>query len=626
MLNYDSFYTAATSKENAKIFGVEVANLKKVTKAEAVAINNAFYDAIVKSADVVKVYGGTDAEKIYDLHQYDEELFLDTLDKAMKVADVYADVVELGEKYKKTYAYGFKVYNDANVDAAVKEAESLVYADLGAKTFKSAEAYLAAAALELDITLTNDRFEYNKFETAIDEAKDKFTKSVSYGANKTPEADLVYCDDQYADVDAYNEIKDDAFAALDNAESYADIDAAMSDAAAELGKLLKKADKKAVTDAIGKYKNALVEYKDEQVKLADPTKYAAETFKAALAQGQDLIAEATTVDAVKAAYEEAKALVSGVKSNDELKAMKEALIKQINALPYAANIKVADKDTIVAAYNAYVEYIQTPGTKTTEITNKLVLSGALETVLKAEAKELGEKIEALQKELKKVDGGSDADLAAYVALKAQVEELVAAADAHNDFIDEVMEDANFKIKAPVDASALANTLGAVNADKAGSFWAKEVELVNVALVKAAKDGASVEDMKAALDAYKALTERQGFKVDAKVLPLIKVVENKLGDAVESLKITASSKATKGAITVTWKVVGDAEAADGYQIWKSTKKNSGFKKAFTTSKTSYKNTKGLKKGVRYYYKVRAYIVVDGKNVYSDWSNEAYRTAK
>ena len=133
-------------------------------------------------------------------------------------------------------------------------------------------------------------------------------------------------------------------------------------------------------------------------------------------------------------------------------------------------------------------------------------------------------------------------------------------------------------------------------------------------------------MKAALDAYKALTERQGFKVDADKLPLIKVVENKLGDAVESLKITASSKATKGAITVTWKVVGDAEAADGYQIWKSTKKNSGFKKAFTTSKTSYKNTKGLKKGVRYYYKVRAYIVVDGKNVYSDWSNKAYRVAQ
>ena len=392
---YDSFYEAATSKDNAKVFGVEVANLKKVTKAEAVAINNAFYDAITKSADVVKVYGGTDAGKIYGLFANDDTFFA-TLDKAMKVADVYADVVELGEKYKKTYDYGFKVYNDANVDAAVKEAESLVYADLGAKTFKSAEAYLAAAALELDITLTNDRYEYDKFLTAIDDSKDKFTKSVSYGANKTPEADLVYCYDQYADDAAYDEIKDDAFAALDNAESYADIGAA---------------------------------------------------------NGQ-----------------------------------------------------------------------------------------------------------------------------------------------------------------------------AEDAKEAGSFWAKEVELVNVALVKAAKDGASVEDMKAALDAYKALTERQGFKVDAKVLPLVKVVESKLGDAVKALKITASSKATKGAITVTWKVVGDAEAADGYQIWKSTKKNSGFKKAFTTSKTSYKNTKGLKKGVKYYYKVRAYKVVDGKNVYSDWSNKAYRVAQ
>ena len=67
-------------------------------------------------------------------------------------------------------------------------------------------------------------------------------------------------------------------------------------------------------------------------------------------------------------------------------------------------------------------------------------------------------------------------------------------------------------------------------------------------------------------------------------------------------------------------------ADGFQVWKSTKMNSGYKKAFTTTKTTYKNTKGLKKGVKYYYKVRAYKVVDGKNVYSDWSNKAYRTAK
>ena len=99
-------------------------------------------------------------------------------------------------------------------------------------------------------------------------------------------------------------------------------------------------------------------------------------------------------------------------------------------------------------------------------------------------------------------------------------------------------------------------------------------------------------------------------------------------AVEALKITAGSSAVKGAITVKWTVKGDASAADGYQIYRSVKKNSGFgtKPIFTTTKQTYKNTKSLKKGTRYYYKVRAYKVVDGKTYYSDWSNKAYRIAK
>ena len=133
-------------------------------------------------------------------------------------------------------------------------------------------------------------------------------------------------------------------------------------------------------------------------------------------------------------------------------------------------------------------------------------------------------------------------------------------------------------------------------------------------------------MKAAMDAYKALTDRQRYEIDETALPLIKVIENKLGAAVKGLKLTAKSSAKKGSITVKWTVKGDASVADGYQVWKSTKQSKGYKKAITTTKKSYKNTKGLKKGTRYYYKVRAYKVVDGKNVYSDWSNKAYRVAK
>ena len=96
--------------------------------------------------------------------------------------------------------------------------------------------------------------------------------------------------------------------------------------------------------------------------------------------------------------------------------------------------------------------------------------------------------------------------------------------------------------------------------------------------------------------------------------------------VEALKLKASSTAKKGSITVKWTVTGDASTVDGYEIWKSTKQSKGYKKAFTTTKTTYKNTKDLKKGTRYYYKVRAYKMVDGVKVTSDWSNKAYRKAK
>lgn len=83
------------------------------------------------------------------------------------------------------------------------------------------------------------------------------------------------------------------------------------------------------------------------------------------------------------------------------------------------------------------------------------------------------------------------------------------------------------------------------------------------------------------------------------------------------KITLKSKKSKQA-TISWKKIS---GASGYEIYRSTKSKSGFKKIKTTTKTSYTNTK-LTSKKRYYYKVRAYRTVNGTKIYSSYSTTKY----
>lgn len=61
-------------------------------------------------------------------------------------------------------------------------------------------------------------------------------------------------------------------------------------------------------------------------------------------------------------------------------------------------------------------------------------------------------------------------------------------------------------------------------------------------------------------------------------------------------------------------------ATGYQIYRSTKKKSGYKKIGTVKKGSrlYYQDKKCAVGTKYYYKIRAYRKADGKTTYSDFS--------
>ncbi len=113
-------------------------------------------------------------------------------------------------------------------------------------------------------------------------------------------------------------------------------------------------------------------------------------------------------------------------------------------------------------------------------------------------------------------------------------------------------------------------------------------------------------------------------------------EDAIIEGVQNTTIKLSSKLVttksgKTAIKLSWtKSLG--YKVDYYEVFRSTKRYSGYtKKAFYTKEVSsisatYTNTKSLKTGTTYYYKVRGVREIDGVKYYTQWSNKAYRTVK
>lgn len=145
---------------------------------------------------------------------------------------------------------------------------------------------------------------------------------------------------------------------------------------------------------------------------------------------------------------------------------------------------------------------------------------------------------------------------------------------------------------------------------------------------AVKDGTEI-----AINCTDAMNADLGSYTVKVALTLDEDPAERIKAGVENTTIKASSAAGKSNgtsyIRVKW-AKSKGYKVDYYEIYKSTKKGVfSDKPYFKTSNgtwKSYKNTKGVKKGIRYYYKVRGVREVGGETVYTKWSNQAIRTAK
>lgn len=162
---------------------------------------------------------------------------------------------------------------------------------------------------------------------------------------------------------------------------------------------------------------------------------------------------------------------------------------------------------------------------------------------------------------------------------------------------------------------------------ANVYEADEQKDVNQ-IVKAAEEKINAATTAEEIEAIK----REATEAIEKILT---AADKDLIRTIESINMENGFKAkskiimlkNKTAIKITWTVPSDLEF-DGFDIFKSTKRYSGFGKEpyFSTKKRSYINTKELKPGNTYYYKVRACKIIKGEEYYTGWSTKAFRTIK
>ena len=108
-------------------------------------------------------------------------------------------------------------------------------------------------------------------------------------------------------------------------------------------------------------------------------------------------------------------------------------------------------------------------------------------------------------------------------------------------------------------------------------------------------------------------------------------QEKLVKGVENTNIDLRSQRTPGGnILLTW-AKEKGYKVDYFEIYRSTKRSGGYgrKPFFRTPNgnwTKYLNTKNIKEGSTYYYKIRGVRIIDGKKYYTEYSTKAWRSVK
>ena len=119
----------------------------------------------------------------------------------------------------------------------------------------------------------------------------------------------------------------------------------------------------------------------------------------------------------------------------------------------------------------------------------------------------------------------------------------------------------------------------------------------------------------------AKSDDSGKKDDTSKTDFSSLTAKQQKKAVQAVEVDLEIASNKtGKITLEWTNSADFKL-DGYQVYVSGDKGKTFKKKKTIKKAStvkYKYTKG-KDGKTYYFKVRGYKKVNGKTVYTEWSN-------